>query len=239
MTLFDTGRLRPGGRCASRLAGDEPAKSFVGENKRSCTDENADCTDSSTDNRTAAHRNIVRMLQRSSSQSTSRDRILGMGPVDHAAQILSIPSSIASLRDETIDRCFHRQVQEWLESEVIRAYPDGSVCELVADSNYDNKTPSQEVVSKSSLIPIEGEMYYGKGGMTSIPLAMRDYCLSRSDSDHSFTIHQDVWVSPSNGVRYIGNPNSPNDEPQWELRAGSKSLGKFHRLVIAHNGKCE
>ncbi len=65
---------------------------------------------------------------------------------------------------------------------------------------------------------------------------------------------QDVWVSPSNGVRYIGaipnndgvtihddgdnNKGADNDDPRWELMAGKKSLGKYHRLVIAHNGKC-
>lgn len=91
-------------------------------------------------------------------------------------------------------------------------------------------------------------MYYGKGGMGSIPLSMRQYCLSFNGcgdnyTGQSFRILQDVWVSPSNGVRYIG-PNSEDDyeggctRPFWELWNGKKSFGKYDRLVIAHNGKC-
>ena len=89
-------------------------------------------------------------------------------------------------------------------------------------------------------------MYYGTGGMGTIPVAMRDYCVSfnglgENYTGQSFRIAQDVWVSPSNGVKYIGNDEEEEESGGrmlWELRAGKKSLGKYHRLVISHNGKC-
>lgn len=62
---------------------------------------------------------------------------------------------------------------------------------------------------------------------------MREFCESFS----GFRMYQDVWVSPSNGVKYIGSTDNLH-EPQWELKANGKSLGRYHRLIIAHNGKC-
>ena len=51
-------------------------------------------------------------------------------------------------------------------------------------------------------------MYYGKGGMGSIPIAMREHCQSFNNDDNeksSFRIMQEhLWVSPSNGGEYIG-----------------------------------
>jgi hypothetical protein len=259
ITLFDTGRLRPGGRCASRLTRDEPAVvknrssgPMMVQGRGSCDDaqndaDSAQAGDSSGEQRRYA--NIARIL-RQGAISTSRDRIIQMGPVDHAAQILSVPSfNIPSSADGSIvdlGTCFQQQIQKWLDDGVIVSYPESSVCELVAKE----KSATKDETAMNVLLPIQGDMYYGKGGMASIPLAMRDYCLSQSNnssSGHSFQIHQDVWVSPSNGVKYIGsnqsnnqqgNNHPKNNELQWELRAGSKSLGKYHHLVIAHNGKC-
>ncbi|KAL3781425.1 hypothetical protein ACHAWO_000087 [Cyclotella atomus] len=268
ITLFDTGRLRPGGRCASRLTGDEPADvkncssgSGPVEVRRGCDDQNEVNGESDGDSSDASeYGNIARILrQGATSTSPSRDRIIQMGPVDHAAQILSIPNNIMpslTNADSSIDTtcCFQDQIQKWLEDGVIVPYPDSSVCELIANDKS-AAVGDDGAATNAVLLPIQGDMYYGKGGMASIPLAMRDYCQSRGNNSqdnvningHSFQIHQDVWVSPSNGVKYIGNNNHHgntntaernNDEPRWELRAGSKSLGKYQYLIIAHNGKC-
>lgn len=234
ITLFDTGRLRPGGRCASRLPNDLPAviknrSSGSMPVRRACDD--TDLGDGGNSNDTVPD-NIASILRGQQTQiDGSRDRIFSMGPVDHAAQILSIPHDVASLVDDSNSDSFQSQVKKWLEDGVLESFPEDSVCELVpVDPNAD--------LSKAKLYPIKGEMYYGKGGMSSIPLAMRSNCLSYNNPDSaSFQIQQDVWVSPSNGVKYTGNKND-DSQPQWELRAGSKSLGKYHRLVIAHNGKC-
>ncbi|KAL3783985.1 hypothetical protein HJC23_013365 [Cyclotella cryptica] len=257
ITLFDTGRLRPGGRCSSRLPNDSPAavknrSSGVSNVRRACDDTAAEGSGTGSDG--SGHEmpndNIGSILKRQQMQSTStaasRDRILtAMGPVDHAAQILSIPAEIPSLVDANDAECFQHQLNTWLQDQVIESFPEGSVCELLS---LDPSNGNSSTLSKPRLQPIQGQMCYGKGGMSSIPLAMRDHCLAYNDLQHSrvsFQIMQDVWVSPSNGVKYIGNnhKNSKDgdsvvNEPQWELRAGPKSLGKYHRLIIAHNGKC-
>jgi len=188
--------------------------------------------------------NIHKALLANTNQQGNNDsmaRVLNScGAIDHAAQIVSVPT----LDDNSGDMDhFQSQVDEWLKSDVLESFPEGSVCELL-DGGEDSS-------NKLKLEPLQGDMYYGKGGMGNIPLVMRDYCSSfngfgENYTGQSFRIAQDVWVSPSNGVKYIGNRNrddnnnSDDDDGglQWELRAGNKSLGKYHNLVISHNGKC-
>jgi hypothetical protein len=159
--------------------------------------------------------------------------VTGMGPVDHAAQILSVPVSSPSSYDE-----FRSQLRVWLEAGVVEHFPKGSVCELSFIDDHERISSRLESLK-------EDDMYYGKGGMGSIPIAMRQFCLSFNGygeyyTGQSFRISQDVWVSPSNGVKYIGNiEDSVGGGTQlWELWNGKKSLGRYDRLVIAHNGKC-
>ncbi|KAL7487103.1 hypothetical protein ACHAW6_012713 [Cyclotella cf. meneghiniana] len=254
ITLFDTGRLRPGGRCASRLPNDSPAvvknrSSGAGNSnvRRVCDDEHHDNRSESRSVPESMISSLLRHQQSLSASAASRDRILTtMGPVDHAAQILSIPDNIPSLVDESDEACFQRQIIKWTQDQVIDTFPEGSVCEL---SSLDRTHETTSNSCKAHLRPVQGQMYYGKGGMSSIPIAMRDHCLSFNNSHQhsltSFHIMQDVWVSPSNGVKYIGDShnddddnNNNNEHYRWELRAGHKSLGKYHRLIIAHNGKC-
>jgi len=206
VTMFDTGRLRPGGRCSSRLPNDRPA---VIQNRSSGTYDELQIPV-----------NIQNAIY------NYGDDIAKFGPVDHAAQILSsnnIPN-------------FELQLEKWLEEGVVESFPEGSVCELLSNENEEKQSVE--------LQPLNGEkMYYGKGGMGNIPITMRDYCLSFNGygdeyTGQSFRLNQDVWVSPSNGVKYIGKEKETNGGYLWELRAGKKSLGKYHRLVISHNGKC-
>jgi len=187
-------------------------------------------------------KNIHKALLANTNQQGNNDsmaRVLNScGAIDHAAQIVSVPT----LDDNSGDMDhFQSQVDEWLKSDVLESFPEGSVCELLDGGEDSNKL---------KLEPLEGDMYYGKGGMGNIPLVMRDYCSSfngfgENYTGQSFRIAQDVWVSPSNGVKYIGNRNRDDNNSdddggglQWELRAGNKSIGKYHNLVISHNGKC-
>jgi len=168
--------------------------------------------------------------------------------VDHAAQMASVPPD----RDFS---SFRRQIDRWVAEGVVTPFPEGSVCELLfrsrreeADDDDDDATEDANAAAGATarLRPVRtggassAETYYGVGGMGSIPLAMRDRCLSfdaaGENDDRSFRIRQDVWVSPSNGVQYIGDVN--DDGPKWELFANGQSMGRFHKLVIAHNGKC-
>jgi len=227
VTMFDTGRLRPGGRCSSRLPNDKPAvvqnrSSGTYHIKRPCDSQDINSNNSNNNDQTQqVPLNIQKAIY------NYGDDIAKLGPVDHAAQILSsnnIPN-------------FEVQLEKWLDEGVVETFPEGSVCELVGNEN-------DEMQSLSELQPLNGEkMYYGKGGMGNIPITMRDYCSSFNGygdeyTGQSFRLNQDVWVSPSNGVKYIGKEKETNGGYLWELRAGKKSLGKYHRLVISHNGKC-
>jgi hypothetical protein len=160
-----------------------------------------------------------------------------MGPVDHAAQILSVPVVPPSSSSSSYDE-FRSQLESWLEMGIIERFPRGSVCEL-----YDGGVGSNPKIESLR----EDNMYYGKGGMGSIPIAMRQFCMSfngygENYTGQSFRIDQDVWVSPSNGVKYTGNSEGngviDGGTRLWELWNGKKLLGRYDRLVIAHNGKC-
>jgi hypothetical protein len=254
VTIFDTGRLRPGGRCSSRLPEDvnvpqpamknrssgtypttvKNAEKDTRSNRRACDNATDDATNNINNDEIPIPLNIQRAI------SSNDEIVIGMGPVDHSAQILSIPSNAKASFDE-----FQLQLKQWHAEGVIEMFPKGSVCELSSINNNDD-------VSNPMLAPLnENNLYYGKGGMGSIPLSMRQYCLSfngygENYTGQSFRILQDVWVSPSNGVRYIGPTSEGNNNdnegsstrPLWELWNGKKSFGKYDRLVIAHNGKC-
>ncbi|CAB9507591.1 Inherit from COG: fad dependent oxidoreductase [Seminavis robusta] len=179
-TVFDTGRLRPGGRCSSRWPTDKPAD----DDSRSY-------------------------------------KYLKSSIFDHAAQILVAPRQFPE---------FQRQVEEWETEGIISKYPEGTVCNI-ADKNYQRGKQQQQNDKKSggfAVRPIntskKNVMYYGTEGMGSIPLAIQ--------KDSRASLEQDVWVSPSNGVRYQNSNN------KWKLQANGQTLGIFDRIVIAHNGKC-
>lgn len=122
---------------------------------------------------------------------------------DHAAQIISVdPNDIAS--------AFAKQVNKWEEEGIVKRYPPDSVCELVKDG------------SKLLVSPLDtNNMYHGVNGMGNIPQAMV--------KDGQFPVEQDVWVSPSNGVKYL------KSKQQWKVKGYDDA---FDYLVIAHNGKC-
>jgi len=172
-TVFDTGRLRPGGRCSSRLPGDSDK----------------------------------------TSGSSSKNQIIGSVVVDHAAQILSVPKSEGF-------EAFANKVKQWEQDGIIREFPRGSVCEIVAGKNNEDHFELKKIQGS--------KMYYGNGGMNSVVSAIIN------SEDKSFEIQQDVWVSPGNGVKFIGGKG----EPQWKVQRNGKTLGVYDRLVVAHNGKC-
>ena len=92
----------------------------------------------------------------------------------------------------------------------------------------------------SSVVDIDKpqqNFYYPPEGMSSLVSALT--------SGNAFNIKQDVWVSPSSGVKYQGPPaplgcTSENTKAtdNWNVRASGKTIGKHDHLIIAHNGKC-
>ena len=123
---------------------------------------------------------------------------------DHAAQILTLPSGKDMFAD------FVAQVQDWESRGVIRRFPRDTV---------------YHIHSAENIVPLpESNLYYGFNGMASLALDLVKGC--------RFTVQQDVWVSPSNGVKW------QNDSRQWRVQAKGQVLGHYDKLVIAHNGKC-
>lgn len=168
VTVYDTGRLRPGGRCSSRQVNDDAPAAKEG---------------------TKAARTLLSNYR-----------------YDHAAQVLTVPAANNEVYNE-----FSEQVKKWEKAGVLSCYPKDSVF---------------NIRSKSTMEPVNSILYYGTEGMGSIPESIV------KQSGGKFQLHQDVWVSPSNGVKYMKSNN------QWKVQAGGKVLGMYDELVIAHNGKC-
>lgn len=176
--VFDTGRLRPGGRCSSRLPGD---------------------------------------LLKDQEATASRSTILGGQVIDHATQILTA----------TMSKPFMTQVRKWEEEGVLTSFPAGSVVEVGPKPKKGvsaTKFVTRELNAKSR----DPVMYFGADGMGSIAGAIAN--------NAGLQIEQDVWISPSNGVKYVGG--NEGGKPRWRVKAKGQVLGEFDRLVIAHNGKC-
>jgi predicted NAD/FAD-dependent oxidoreductase len=136
-------------------------------------------------------------------QKTNDYKLLSTSIIDHAAQVLTVPMGFPH---------FAKQVQQWEAQGIVKRFPRGTVCDISQDPFV--------LKSLNTNVP----MYYGVNGMGDIPFTMSKAI------DH---LHQDVWVSPSNGVKYVRG-----DGRNWKVQANGKSLGQFDKMVIAHNGKC-
>lgn len=144
--------------------------------------------------------------------------------IDHAAQILTAASSSMNK-----DSPFAKQVQEWENDGILKRFPKGSVCEIRKSQSNDSSSNSLNIqpINDNS----DNVMYYGANGMGSIPAAIA--------GSGGFEIQQDVWVSPSNGVKYLSpKGNNQSSTPSWRVKAKGQTLGDYNQIVIAHNGKC-
>lgn len=222
-TVFDTGRLRPGGRCSSRIPGDRPPKG-----------------------------------------KGNMDRILSRYVIDHAAQIITVPSNDGFA-------AFQAQVDDWEERGVLKKFPSQSVVEILPamlpvdpggkrwKDTGDERSDAQQlnhfrIRALNSGGDRDGtkegpSMYYGVGGMGSVPNAIaysdipnphdedendKPQLTTPSSPQPRFQIEQDTWISPGNGVKFTGTASSP----QWIVQTNGKKYGSFDQIVIAHNGKC-
>ncbi|GAX09637.1 hypothetical protein FisN_19Lh098 [Fistulifera solaris] len=161
VTVFDTGRLRAGGRCASRWPGDQPKEG-----------------------------------------DRSHHPFLSQYRFDHAAQAISVPPSFYA---------FQNQVKEWESRGVLRQFAKGSIYQIGS---------AQPPTPLSSDHPL----YFAPDGINAIAMDLI--------ANRKFTLQQDVWVSPSNGVKWI------DKSQKWRVQAKGEVRGNFDYLIIAHNGKC-
>jgi predicted NAD/FAD-dependent oxidoreductase len=125
---------------------------------------------------------------------------------DHVAQLISANNDKPMLEE------FQQQLSAWEKDGVVSKFPPNSVFRVVQNGNAQALNNNQD-------------FYHGARGMGGLALAM-------VNEHTNFEMKQDVWVSPSSGVRYQKNTG------KWKLQANGKPLGIFDQLVIAHNGKC-
>ena len=186
VTVFDTGRLRPGGRMSSRVPGDRPKEE---------------------------HKNDP------GPPPPPYYQYLSKCIVDHAAQLIPLPQLQGNHQGRM--QGFVQQVRQWEAQGVVQAFPKDSLWDIVA---ADFSTTSGGASFQLEPFPKDIPVFHGTKGNGRIPCAMAKH--------GNFKVVQDVWVSPSNGVRYL--PKSQ----QWKVQASGQVLGYFDTLVIAHNGKC-
>jgi predicted NAD/FAD-dependent oxidoreductase len=178
VTVYDTGRLRPGGRASSKQPQDPPSED----------------------------------------SEQSRYPLLRRYRYDHAAQFLSCAS-----KGQEWKRDFDDQVKTWVEQGILTTVPSGSMYIFKNDDNSSRTWKATPIESSESGDNNAGlQFYYPTQGMSSLSQALV--------KEGAFRVHQDVWVSPSSGVKY--------NHGKWQVRAKGKVLGEHSHLVIAHNGKC-
>lgn len=131
---------------------------------------------------------------------------------DHAAQMISVDnnSKTQQHRNDALNEFYEQQLSTWKSQGVVTKFPTDSVCRISQDGKI------RPILKK--------EFYHGSEGMGGLALSLTN--------NKNFDLKQDVWVSPSSGVRYQKNTG------KWKLQANGQSFGIFDKLVIAHNGKC-
>ena len=168
---------------------------------------------------------------------------------DHAAQFIT--SATATTNKQTNWRTrFDRQVQDWIDQDVLLESPPNSMYvfereKSVAANGWKSKclnptSPSGEDEKSESTVTKQDQQQrfcYPSRGMSSLV----DSLVTGS----TFDIRQDVWVSPSSGVRYQGPPAPQGSiakngiaRDSWSVRAQGRTLGEHDHLIVAHNGKC-
>jgi predicted NAD/FAD-dependent oxidoreductase len=193
VTVFDTGRLRPGGRCSSRQPDDVPKPDQGG----------------------------------GTSSTAGSYRWLSQCTIDHAAQVLTVPQQHGEERNRFLS--FAQQVQQWEKDGILTPFEAGSLFRVRKNTRHPKNNASFRLEDCSSETNNDSSSsnhsyYYGTHGMGSIATEMIRQKL--------FNVNQDIWVSPSNGVKFQTNTR------QWKVQAQGQTLGMFDNLIVAHNGKC-
>jgi hypothetical protein len=157
---------------------------------------------------------------------------------DHAAQFIT---ATTPTNEQTSWRtAFDRQVQDWIDQDVLRESPPNSMYVFERETaNTATKGWNAKCLNPTSPSKQQNKQIfcYPTRGMSSLIDAMV--------MGSSFDVQQDVWVSPSSGVRYQGPPPPQGSlakngigRDSWSVRAKGRTLGNHDHLIVAHNGKC-
>jgi len=226
-TVFDTGRLRPGGRCSSRMPDDRPPK---GKNRA-----NQDGI-------------LSRFVVDHAAQILTVPG--GVSGADGDGGFDAFRDQVEEWERQGVVRKFPpRSVVDILPAREMKQKQVGdkkgngsgvqqdSGFKLKALNNLDSDDKKSSNRDKTNSSP---SMYYGVNGMGSLPTAItypsnqQNNNEKKKTSQPLFQIEQDTWISPNNGVKFIGSTNNP----KWSVQTNGKKYGSFDRVIIAHNGKC-
>ena len=114
---------------------------------------------------------------------------------------------------------------------VLRRYQPGQVVSITAGTGTGTGTGAgtdsgSGTSAPPRMHPVEftggAQAFYSVGGMNNFV----------GELASGLEIKQNVWVSPSNGVKYL------RESGRWEVRVKGRVAGTYDALVIAHNGKC-
>jgi len=212
VTVYDTGRVRPGGRASSRQPNDR---------------------------------------SKDDGENSMEYPLLSRFRFDHAAQFIT-SVKVTTEKQANWKTSFDQQVQDWIDQDVLLESPPNSMYVFEREletakatpkngatngwnSKCLNPTPSSEENDTSK--QEQQRFCYPSRGMSSLVDALV--------MGSTFDIKQDVWVSPSSGVRYQGPPPPQGSmakngigRDSWDVRAQGRTLGKHDHLIVAHNGKC-
>jgi len=226
-TVFDTGRLRPGGRCSSRMPDDRPPK---GKNRS-----NQDGI-------------LSRFVVDHAAQILTVPG--GVSGTDGDGGFDAFRDQVEEWERQGVLRKFPpRSVVDILPARAMKQKQvgdkKGNGSGVQQDSGFklkalNNLDPDDKKSSNKDKTNSSPSMYYGVNGMGSLPTAItypsnpQHGNEKKKTSQPLFQIEQDTWISPNNGVKFIGSTNNP----KWSVQTNGKKYGSFDRVIIAHNGKC-
>ena len=267
VTVFDTGRLRPGGRASSRHPKDYQSK----EEQQSSSSTTSSILDSLTYDHAAQFITVPSRQGQSQDQKgwrndfdqwivddLQRNGALRLAPNNSIFNINihrgqdqdnegggTIPKrtttttssvelqyeSLQSSYDFYFPRSDNDKTGGGMSSLVdVLVSPAGSKTAAATNNNDDDVVDNNDDDEPSLMMEISTVEDDGTDeGQRTLKTETTSF------NPTSIDVRQDVWVSPSNGVKYI------QETRQWRLFAKGKRLNLQHdydHLIIAHNGKC-
>ena len=177
VTVYDTGRLRPGGRSSSRGRNDPPAPTRHRTTSSSSSKANAMVEEN--DNTNDDDDDVLKYTP----PQRQINGLLSKYMYDHAAQVVSCPAHPRY-------KHFRKQLDEWESNGILRRFA---------------KNTLYNIMSYQKIEPINNVTFYygtvvggGIGGLSSSIV---------QQNGGKFQLKQNIWISPRNGIEHMINQN--------------------------------
>jgi NAD(P)-binding Rossmann-like domain len=203
VTVYDTGRLRPGGRCSSRRINDVPKLSQQQQHQNNDRYNREESESEGAEEEETFRRQSSPSLLKPSRQTS----LLSNYMYDHAAQVVSRPTHPRY-------QPFCQQLDEWEHNGILQRFRNNTL---------------YNIWSFKKIEPINNvTFYYGTntgGGIGGISTSIVQ--------NGSFTLKQNMWIPPRNGIQYMIHQN------KWKVVEQKFTRPQLYdNLIVAHNGKC-